>query len=126
MYGYKQVFKQNLDFSKYDKVVFSDEYGQPYIYYLFYTKYPPSKFQEQAKLEQTTVDVGTVRQIDNIEFRPIYWPSDRGTQNALFIGDEFSLPEQDLVSEKKTKKLSEIEFLNGETAFKTVENGYEN
>lgn len=126
MYGYKQVFEKGLDFSKYDKVVFNDKYGQPYIYYLFYSKYPPEKFQQQAKLEQNSVDVGTVRQIDNIEFRPIFWPKDRGSQNSLFIGEEFSLPEQDLVTEKKTRKLFEINFLNGEKAFKVVENGYEN
>lgn len=122
LYGYKQVFEKNLDFSKYDKVIFSDKYGQPYIYYLLYTKYPPQKFHSQAVLEQKTVDVGTIRKIDNIEFRPIYWPSDRGMENTLFIGNEFDLPEQDL-NDKKTKKISEVKFLNGKTAFKIVENG---
>lgn len=125
LYGYKQVFDQVKDFNKYEQVLITDEYGQPYIYYLFYTKYPPEKFQAQAVLEQKTVDVGTVRKIDNIEFRPIYWPSDRGLKNTLFIGDEFSLPEQDILTEKKAKKISEINFLNGLKAFKIVENGNE-
>lgn len=126
LYGYKQVFEKTPDFSKYDKVVISDSYGQPYIYYLFYTKYPPAKFQQQAKLDQPTVDVGTVRSIDNIEFRPIFWPSDRGSQYTLLIGDEFNLPEKDLITEKKARKLFEINYLNGEKAFKVVENGNEN
>lgn len=125
LYGYKQVFVQYKDFNKYEKVLITDEYGQPYIYYLFYTKYPPEKFQSQAVLEQNTVDVGTVRKIDNIEFRPIYWPSDRGLKNSLFIGDEFSLPEQDITTEKKARKISEINFLNGLKAFKIVENANE-
>lgn len=126
LYGYKQVMQQNMDFSKYDKVIFSDKYGQPYIYYLFYSKYPPAKYQAQANLDQNSTDVGTVRKIDNIEFRPIYWPGDRGIENSLFIGDRFSLPEQDIVSEKKAGKLSEIYYLNGTNAFKIVETGYEN
>lgn len=125
LYGYKQVMLQNLDFSKYDKVIFSDKYGQPYIYYLFYSKYPPAKFQQQAALDQQTTDVGTVRRIDNFEFRPIYFPGDRGLKNTLFIGDEFSLPEQDILSERNAKKLSVIKYLNGETAFKIVETGNE-
>lgn len=125
LYGYKQAISKVSDFSKYDKVIFSDTYGQPYIYYLFYTKYPPEKFQSQAILEQKTVDVGTVRKIDNIEFRPIYWPSDRGLKNTLFIGGEFDLPEQDLTTEKKTKKIDQINFPDGKIAFKIVKNGNE-
>lgn len=125
LYGYKQAIEKAPVFSKYNKVVFSDTYGQPYIYYLFYSKYPPAKFQSQAVLEQNTVDVGTVRKVDNIEFRPIYWPQDRGLENTLFIGDEFDLPEKDLPAEKKTKKLFQINFLEGKTAFKVVENGYD-
>lgn len=126
LYGYKQVMQQGLDFSKYNKVIFSDKYGQPYIYYLFYSKYPPAKYQAQASLDQSSTDVGTVRKIDNIEFRPIYWPGDRGMTNTLFIGDQFSLPEGDIISEKKAKKLSEIYYLNGSNAFKIVETRNEN
>ena len=125
LYGYKQVMQKNLDFSKYNKVVFSDKYGQPYIYYLFYSKYPPQKFQQQANLDQSSTDVGTIRKIDNIEFRPIYWPDDRGQANSLFIGDELSLPENDVISEPKAKKLSEIKYLNDDLAFKIVETNNE-
>lgn len=120
LYGYKQVFEK-LPTKKYDKIIISDTYGQPYIYYLFYTKYSPVKFQKQAKLDQPNVDVGTVRQIDNIEFRQIYWPADRGLQNTLFIGSEEQLPEKDILPFKEYKVLTEIKFLNNENAFKVVE-----
>lgn len=124
LYGYKQVLSALPDTSKYARVVISDAYGQPYIYYLFYKQYPPEKFQSQAVLEQSTTDVGTVRKIDNIEFRHINWPDDRGLENTLLVGNELALPEQDLITEKKTKKLNEITFLDGKNAFKIVENGY--
>lgn len=120
LYGYKQVFEK-LPTKKYDKIIISDTYGQPYIYYLFYTKYSPVKFQKQAKLDQPNVDVGTVRQIDNIEFRQIYWPVDRGLKNTLFIGPEEQLPEKDILPFKEYKVLTEIKFLNNENAFKVVE-----
>ncbi len=125
MSGYKQTIKDLPEISKYNQVVFSDKYGQPYIYYLFYTKYPPEKFQTQAVLEQKTVDVGTVRKIDNIEFRPINWPVDRGLENTLLIGTGFEIPEEDVVTEKKSKKLSETNFFDGEVAFKVIENSYD-
>jgi len=126
LYGYKQALEDVPDdLSKYDRVIFSDQYGQPYIYYLFYKKYSPEKFQNQAVLEQKTVDVGTVRRIDNIEFRPINWPSDRGLENTLLIGTETEIPEPDIVTENKSKKLTEIKFLNNKPAFKIIENGYD-
>lgn len=127
LYGYKQAINSlPSDLSKYNQVIFSDGYGQPYIYYLFYTKYPPTKIQKQAVLEQETVDVGTVRKIDNIEFRKVSWPGDRGLQNTLFIGTGLEIPDDDIATEKKSKKMSEIKFLDDKVAFKIIENGYDN
>lgn len=125
LYGYKQIISQMPETSKYDKVVFTDEYGQPYIYYLFYKKYSPEKYQLQAKLEQTTVDVGTVRKLDNIEFRKINWPVDRGLENTLLIGSGEEMPDYDIATERKSKKISGVDFLDGKPAFKIVENAHE-
>lgn len=125
MYGYKQVVTQNYNFSNYDKVVFTNDYGQPYIYYLFYSKYPPEKFQAQAVLERDSLDVGTVKKIDNIEFRKVNWPADRGLQNTLIIGTGEEIPEADVFTEKKSKKLLDLKLVNGKTAIKVIENGYD-
>ncbi len=122
LYGYRQVLEEIKPLmDQYQKVIISDSYGQPYIYYLFYSKYPPEKFQKQAILDQPTVDVGTVRRIDSIEFRHIYWPSDRGLKNTLFVGPEEELPDKDILPFKEFKVLKEINFLNGERALKIVE-----
>lgn len=122
LYGYHQVIKElnNLNTKSFDKIVFSDYQGQPYIYYLFYTKYDPAKFQKQAVLTQPTIDVGTVRNIDNIEFRHIYWPADRGIKNSLFIGPAEELPDQDIKPYKQYSIDSEIRFLDDQTAFRIV------
>lgn len=124
MYGYKEIINQLPDTSKYNKVIFTDKYGQPYIYYLFYKQYPPEKYQPQANLEQTSVDVGTVRKIDNFEFRPIDWTVDRGLENTLLIGTSFEIPRQDVETEKKSKRLYRAVALNNMTALKIIENGY--
>lgn len=125
LYGYKDVVKQLPETSKYDNVVFTAEYGQPYIYYLFFSKYDPLKYQSQAKLEQETVDVGIVRKIDNIEFRKINWPVDRGLENTLLIGTGVEIPDYDISTEKKSRKLLQVNFLDGKEALKIVENGYD-
>lgn len=121
--GYKSVFSlaDLQSFSKYKKVVVSDKYGQPYIYYLFYSKYDPAKFQSQSKLEQSSVDVGTIRKIDNIEFRPIYWPDDRGDRNTLYIGTVEELPDQDTFPFKEFRVLGDVSFMDNLKAFRVVE-----
>ena len=125
LYGYKEIISQMPEVSKYDKVVFSDGYGQPYIYYLFYKKYPPEKYQQQAELIQETVDVGTVRKFDNFEFRKINWPVDRGLENTLLVGTEIEIPDYDILTEKKSRKVTQVDFLDGKPALKIVENGYD-
>lgn len=53
----------------YKNIYLTDKYDQPYILYLFYTRYSPEGIQKQIKL--TTPDkfgFSTVRQIDNINF----------------------------------------------------------
>ena len=108
-YGYKEVVKFVKDKTgNYDKVVFTQKYGQPYIYWLFYTKYDPQKYQSQAKL------------IDNIQFRDIYWPKDRFIKKTLYVGGPYELPKEDIV-EGQSRLLKEINFLSGETAFRIVE-----
>ena len=69
LYGYQQAVefvKQNQ--TKYQNITFSDFYGQPYIFYLFYSQYSPKTYQQQAKLTDNTLDTGKVASVDNINF----------------------------------------------------------
>ncbi len=124
LYGYRTMIKavQTLAAGK-DKVVITSKYGQPYIFYLFYTAYDPAKYQKSAKLKENPYgDVGEVERIDNIEFRPVYWPTDRGVANSLFVDDEFGLPAGDLVSPKDEFIIDgEIKYPDGKLAFRIVE-----
>jgi hypothetical protein len=55
--------------SQYQNIYFTTKYDQPYILYLFYSKYDPSRIQAQIKL--TSPDqfgFSTVENIDNIHF----------------------------------------------------------
>ena len=49
-YGYQQIFTKYKDsFGNFNKVVISDEYSQPYIFALYYLKYPPTEFKNEVK-----------------------------------------------------------------------------
>ncbi len=55
--------------SNYENIYITDKYDQPYILYLFYSRYSPQQIQEQIKL--TAPDkfgFSTVKQIDNLYF----------------------------------------------------------
>ncbi len=125
LYGYEDSLllagaQDKQSWNNYDHVVITDFYGEPYIYYLFYTSYSPQKYQSQAKLEQKSLDVGTVRQIDNIQFRHISWPTERGDKNTLFIGTKEELPDQDVLPFKEYTLIGDINFLDKTSAFRVV------
>jgi 4-amino-4-deoxy-L-arabinose transferase-like glycosyltransferase len=87
LYGYKQSMGyliKNQD--KYSQIFMSDFYGQAYIYYLFYSQYPPIKYQQQAKLtENSSGDTGRIEQIDNIKFTTPDYNFIKNQPNTLAI-----------------------------------------
>ncbi len=122
-YGYKQVVsKVSALQDKYDKIYVSTDYGQPYIYFLFYQKYPPAKYQPQARLvkDPHSVDVGEGAGYDKFEFRKLYWPADRGLRKSLFVGSPEQLPEKD-IDPKEARIIDRVYFPNGPEAFRIVE-----
>lgn len=68
LYGYQQAMEYLIKNSPDHLTYFTPFYGQPYIYYLFYTQYSPVKYQSQANLISSGLDTGTVNQIDDIKF----------------------------------------------------------
>lgn len=108
-YGYKQVVEDLLPIqNNYKTVYFQQSYDQPYIYYLFYSKYDPAKYQKQADLSyHLGPDVGLVEKMDNIRFSGWSWPYATGEKSTLIIGNSVAIPgdfnpkDYDLISEIK-------------------------
>jgi len=104
----------NSQKNNYQNIYLTDTYDQPYILYLYYSKYDPKVIQSQIKL--TSPDkfgFSTVRQIDNIYFQNI---SDFSSlkPNSLIISDSKDVP-----GFSPTKI---INFTNGQPAFKIYTN----
>jgi 4-amino-4-deoxy-L-arabinose transferase-like glycosyltransferase len=74
--------------SKYDQIYFTSTYDQPYILYLFFTKYPPQKIQSQIHLTPPDkYGFSTVEKIDNLNFGKINWDS-IPAKSLVIAGDE--------------------------------------
>jgi len=114
-YGHKEAFRQAKSLEKkYDKIIFTYKYDQPYIYYLFDNKIDPSWYQKNWDYLKTG-QVGRMRRvIGKYEFRNIDWSKDKSLKNTLLIGSPQEIP-NDTPGLIKT-----IYFLDGSVAFRIV------
>jgi 4-amino-4-deoxy-L-arabinose transferase-like glycosyltransferase len=87
LYGYKQTAEFLISHQQqFQHIYFSDFYGQPYIFYLFYSHYPPRQYQRQAKLlENNQGDTGRIEQIDNIKFTNVDFNAIKNQPKTLAI-----------------------------------------
>lgn len=124
-YGYKQLVEKITPLqNQYKKIVIHQSYAQPYIFFLFYQKYDPAKYQALSRevfMPSQYGDVGLVSGMDNIEFREIGWREDRGKSGMLFVADLLKIPPQDSNNEKEFKLVGEIKYLNKKTALRLIE-----
>ncbi len=122
-YGYKQIVEAVSPIQKnYKEIKVQQSFSQPYIYFLFYQKYDPLKYQSQAKLVESEYkgDVGYVERLDNICFCAIDWPRDKKEHGTLVIADSIRIPDSELVSDSLSLS-KEIKYLDGSVAFRIVE-----
>ncbi len=87
-YGYKQAVEkaENLK-ADYEQIVVSNQphLDQSYMFFLFYTKYPPAKYQALGG----TVSGGFAenhRGFDKYSFRPIDWQNEESGGSILYVG----------------------------------------
>jgi len=89
-YGFSKIVPYvNSVKNDYDNIYFTNKYDQPYILYLFFSKYPPHDIQKQIKLTPPDkFGFSTVEKIDNITF---YIPK-QIPDKSLVIDDKMFIP----------------------------------
>jgi len=113
-YGNKEAVlyaKENED--KYDHIIMTYEYDQPYIYYLFYNKIDPVWYQRNWDYSRTGEIDRFYRKIEKYEFTRITSENFK-SKNTLLIGAESEIP----AGTGELKK--EIFFPDGRLAYKIV------
>lgn len=124
-YGYEQMVEKVSGLqTKYSEIVIKQDYTQPYIFFLFYQRYDPAKYQKIAQsvyVPSQYGDVGLVSKLDNIKFREINWSADQGASGKLFVVDPIKVPTQDSSDPTRFKLVDEIRFLNGDVGLRFIE-----
>lgn len=103
--------------SKYEQVIITNKYDQPYILLLFYSKYPPKQFQDNHALtRRDKYGFSTVDSFDKYHFRPIDYDQEApNSPRSLIVGTDGEIPENANI-------VKTIYFPNGEPAFEIVAN----
>lgn len=106
---YTEVYKKN-----YDKVLVSLSVDMPYIFWLYYSKYPPVKYLEEGG----TVSGGFADErnhFDKYEFRNFNYTSLTGSGKLLIVGTSKDFP-------RDAKVVKTINYLDGTNALIIAEN----
>ena len=110
-YGYQQAVQYTQQVaSKYDTIAFTQTYGRPYIYVLFYGDISPQTYWKEGKVSRDAFGFYNVAGVGKYQFRDLLvQPTDTG-KKVLYVGDPKQIP-------SSFKILKTIDFLNGEPAF---------
>jgi 4-amino-4-deoxy-L-arabinose transferase-like glycosyltransferase len=117
-YGVKELVDYLSTRKKdYKNIIVTNKYDQPYILFLFYTKYPPQKFQKEHFLTpKDKFGFSTVGKYSNYIFKSIDWDKDKLTYpNSLIIGSDTEIPNETNITKR-------IFGSNDYLYFKIVEN----
>lgn len=111
-FGYKKIYTDfKNEFPKYDQIVISDEYAQPYIFALFYLKVEPIKFRQTVKRNSiNNWGFSTVSSFDNFKFGKIKDLINKDSKNTLIFAIE-----KEKIS--NIDPINTIKFPNGDIAF---------
>lgn len=117
-YGVRELVdftEKNQD--KYKKVLITDRYDQPYILFLFYTKYSPAKFQSEHNLtSRDQFGFSTVNHFGKYYFSSIKFGEARtDNPNTLIAGTSEEIP-------KEANIIKDIYGTNGFLYFRVVAN----
>jgi hypothetical protein len=123
LYGHKNAIDYVLKHKQnFDDIYITDYYGQPYIYYLFYTKYPPAIYQKQAKLEDANLDTGKVKTIDNVHFQTAHFDFIKDHPGTLGIFSQEEIYRQGIDKKPEYDQLIPLSPIGNISTFYAYEN----
>lgn len=96
-YGLKELVTYVLENQgKYEKILVTDRYDQPYILFLFYLKHDPVKFQDEHTLTaRDGFGFSTVNSFDKYSFASIKFDEARpDNPNTLIVGTDTEIPDE--------------------------------
>lgn len=113
-YGFDQIADYTqANYDKYDHIIITNRYDQPYILIAFFTKYPPADLQRDIVMSAPDkYGFATGRKLSKYEFRSINYEQDKLLPNTLLVTAEEKVDE--------TKVIGDVKSPSGATMFKFI------
>jgi 4-amino-4-deoxy-L-arabinose transferase-like glycosyltransferase len=103
--------------ARYQHILVTDKYDQPYILFLYYLQYPPAEFQGQHQLTvRDKYNFSTVTEFSKYRFTSTAWEQVRDQHDSLLVTAPDDLPSVGV------NIVNTIYFPNGQPAFRIVSN----
>jgi 4-amino-4-deoxy-L-arabinose transferase-like glycosyltransferase len=98
-YGFDQIAAYTKEnYNKYDKIIISDRYDQPYILMAFFLQYPPETLQKELVMTpRDKFGFSTVRKMGKYEFRSVNYGEDKKSPNTLIVSTDESVDENMII-----------------------------
>lgn len=119
-FGYRQLsdIVTSKNYASKEIAMANPEYS-PYVFFLFYQKYDPKKYQTTAKRYPPTEDGFVhVKKFDRYEFRDIDWDKDVNIPDRLLIDFSPKVPD---ATKRKAASVFDIVLSNGRPMFTVIE-----
>jgi len=85
-YGFDQIAAHiSANEDKYDHIIITDRYDQPYILMAFFMKLPPTLLQQAVLTPRDRFGFSTVRNLGKLEFRQINYGEDKKLRKTLLV-----------------------------------------
>jgi 4-amino-4-deoxy-L-arabinose transferase-like glycosyltransferase len=99
-YGFDQIASYTQEnYDKYDHIIISDRYDQPYILMAFFLKYPPQKLQQELVMTpRDQFGFSTARKLGKYEFRAINYGEDKKLKNTLIVSADESVDDKAVIN----------------------------
>jgi len=92
-YGYKEAVMYTKQVqNKYDIIAFTQTYGRPYIYVLFYGNITPEQYWTQGNVSRDVFGFYNVAGVGKYQFRDILIQSTDIGKRVLYVGDPKQIP----------------------------------
>jgi len=113
-YGFSQIAAYTqANYARYDKIIISDRYDQPYILIAFFQKYPPQLLQKELVMGPIdNFGFSTGRSFGKYEFRKINYDQDKMLPNTLLVSADEKVDD--------SKVINTIKSPSGITLFKFI------
>ncbi len=97
-YGFDQIAAYiTANGAKYDHIIITDRYDQPYILMAFYLQLPPQELQNAVLTPRDQFGFSTVRNLDKLAFHRIDFGVDSKVHNALLVVADEGAPDDQAI-----------------------------